>query len=709
MRNDKIDMDVSVPLLSTMPKPSGSVGDPFALARRMQGAIWVFDIDNSKVIFANASACKLWNAKTEKELHGRNLKRDMSPTVVKRLRQYQNDFVERDASFKEVWTIYPNGKPKSVMVIFSGLYLPDGRMAMFCEVLGSADDEPDNLRSAEALLHTDVMIALYAKDGPPLYMNPAARNAATRAFQTISEKFANPTDYQNLISGLEKSGEHRMVARISTADGHRWHDLSAKLCSDAVTGEPAILVTATDVSELKTARDKARYLAERDQLTGCFNRNYLLQYMANLEQYQSKRCALLCFDIDHFKQINDRLGHEMGDAVLKKIVERTRSLIRKSDVMVRLGGDEFVIVFDGVASEKEFSPKLTKLLEKISEPITHDATRVNATVSIGVTTFLPSSNDVDAVLREADIALYVSKQAGRNRATFFSDQMGSVAKERETIEIELKRAIENREFCLHLQPRINLANRRVVSAEALVRWEHPERGLISPGEFIPVCEETGMIEDLGQLILEMGFEQALNWQNSGIDIGLSVNISPRQFGDKRLMQSLTEFAARPDFPHGKIELEITESVLVGDHGQIETKLEAISKMGYDIAIDDFGTGYSNLSYISRFPLNCLKIDQSFIGQLPKSGPIISLILTLAKQVGATIVAEGVETQDQLNWLTDNDCEQVQGYLLSRPVPIAKFADVMAGVNASLRMPKDTAKTELDQSPQLKCKLPDVLQ
>ena len=705
MRNDKIDMDAGVPLLSSMSKVKDVAGDPFALARRMQSAIWIYDIDNSKVVFANTSACQLWNATTEAELRGRNLAKDMSPTVAKRLKQYQTDFIERDASFKEVWTIYPNGKPKSVMVIFRGLFLPDGRMAMLCEVLGNAEDEPDVLRSAEALLHTDVMIALFAKDGPPLYMNPAARNAATQAFQTISEKFVNPSNHQQLMSGLEKTGEHRIVARIATADGHRWHDLSAKLCSDAVTGEPAILVTATDVSELKTARDKARYLAERDQLTGCFNRNYLLQYMSNLEQYQSDRCALLCFDIDHFKQINDRFGHEMGDVVLKEIVARTKSVIRKNDVMVRLGGDEFVIVFDDVASETEFVPRMANLLERVSEPIIHDATRVNATVSIGVTTFMPCSSDVDAVLREADIALYASKQAGRNRATFFSDQMGSAAKARDTIELELTRAIENREFCLYYQPRINLKSRRVVSAEALVRWDHPTRGLVSPGEFIPICEETGMIEDLGQLILEMGFEQALDWQKSGLDIGVSINISPRQFSDKRLMNALSEFAARPDFPFGKIELEITESVLVGDHGQIEPKLAAISKMGYDIAIDDFGTGYSNLSYISRFPLNCLKIDQSFIGQLPKSGPIISLILTLAKQVGATIVAEGVETQEQLKWLTENDCEQVQGYLLSRPVPIAKFADVVSGINAMLKMPSGTS----DLSPNPARELPDVLQ
>ena len=325
----------------------------------------------------------LWQAENEEALRSRDLARDMSPTVAKRLRQYQADFIERDATFNEMWTLYPKGVPTSTKVVFRGLYLPDGRMAMLCEVIGRADDEPDNLRSAEALLHTDVMIALYEMGGPPLYMNPAARNTANHAVLNISEMFADPADYQKLLKKLRAAGEHRMVTRVQTETGLRWHDLSAKRCSDAVTGKPAVLITAIDVSELKIARDKARYLADRDQLTGCYNRTYLLQYMEMLEQHQSNQCTLVCFDVDHFKQINDRLGHEMGDCVLKEIVLRTRKIIRKNDIMVRLGGDEFVIVFTDTPSDAEFSPVIQRLLDKISEPITHEATRVSATVSMG--------------------------------------------------------------------------------------------------------------------------------------------------------------------------------------------------------------------------------------------------------------------------------------------------------------------------------------
>ena len=681
MRNEKIDINTAVPLLSTMRGPAGAADESFTLARGLHAAIWVYDIDNARIVFANASACLLWQAEDEKTLRQRDMAKDMSSTVANRLRQYQNDFVEQDAMFNEMWTLYPKGKPTSVMVFFSGFRLSDGRMAMLCEAVGSANDEPENLRSAEALLHTDVMITLYEMDGPPLYMNPAARKATAGAQQKIAEKFVHPTDYDKLIVRLERSGEYRLVSQVETSTGRRWYDLSAKMCSDAVTGKPAILVTAVDVSELKIARDKARYLADRDLLTGCYNRSYLQQHMAVLAQHKSERSALLCFDVDHFKQINDRYGHEMGDVVLKDIAIRARNAVRENDKLVRLGGDEFVIIFEEISSDAEFALLVERLLEQVSRPITHDATRAAITVSIGVAIFSPKNADFTAVMREADIALYASKQAGRNRVTFFNEEMGAAAKARQQIEVELKSAMERREFVLHFQPRLNLRTGKVVSAEALVRWQHPDRGLIMPNEFIPVCEETGMIEELGQMVLELGCKQAMAWQQQGLDIQLSLNISPRQFDDKCLMRSLETFSNDPNFPRGKVELEITENVLIGDIRQIETKLEAISGMGYRIAIDDFGTGYSNLSYISGFPLNCLKIDQSFINQLPKSGPVISLILTLAKQIGSTVVAEGVETQEQLEWLCAHRCEQVQGYLVSRPVPIDAFETVIKDLNA----------------------------
>lgn len=652
----------------------------FTFAHFLETPLWVFDIDKSRVVMANAAAVHLWSATDEDDLCARDMASDMSPTVAARLKQYQTDF-ETGAVFNELWTLYPNGTPVTIKVFYHGYRLDDGRMAMLCEGKRQTDDTPENLRSAEALLHTDVMIALYCRSGPPLYMNPAARRMAINSDQQIQDVLVDPRDFDMLMFELDNAGEHSLVAKVHTSDGLRWYNLTAKFCRDALTGDAAILMTANDVTELKNARDKARYLADRDQLTGCFNRSFLQQRMGELAKYQPNRCALLYFDVDRFKQINDRFGHEMGDVVLKKLVSRAKSSIRRTDVLARLGGDEFVILFEDTPEEDAFASEIQRLFEVLAKPVTHQATSINVTVSMGVAFFAPGKTSFTAVLREADIALYASKTAGRNQLTFFNEQLGAAARERDQIELELKAAIENEEFVLFYQPRVDLKSWRVTSVEALVRWQHPVRGLVPPDKFIPICEETGMIEDLGCFILETGCQQAIEWRSAGLDLDVSINISPRQFADDRLMEILTKYSEMAECPTDRVELEITENVLIGDRELIAEKLRQITRLGYRIAIDDFGVGYSNLSYISSFPLECIKIDRSFINQLPESGPVIRLILTLAQQVGASTVAEGVETEAECAILAEEGCDQVQGYFFARPEPLDSLMATIKGIEA----------------------------
>lgn len=645
-----------------------SLRDPFAFARRLQTPIWIFDIDNSRIVHANEAACELWKSPSETAIKTRKLEKDMSPTVAKRLKQYQSDFIATDATFIEMWTLYPAGEPQNVMVTFRGYPLPDGRMAMQCEAVGNAESRPESLRSTEALLHTDVMIILFSKHGPPLYMNPAARNTFNPQLANFFELFSSPTDYEDMMAKLEATGEHRFVTEAETLGGRRWLDLSALKCSDAVTGEPAILLTAIDVSELKVARDRARYLADRDQLTGCFNRAYLQSFFEGFaaKKYQDQVALIFC-DVDKFKTINDRNGHEFGDNVLIQIASRARSIVRSDDLVARLGGDEFVIVLNNVHNEEEVARKTNDIRRIISQPVTHEATQIIPTVSMGVVMVAPETADFTTAMREADIALYAAKQAGRDRATFYCDDMGKAAQTRATLEDDLRRALSNNEFFLQYQPRIDVSTGAVRAVEGLVRWRHPEKGVVQPNAFIPACEETGMIEMLGRQVLEMGTAQAIAWHKAGFKPDVSLNISPRQFFDPDLFQLLTELARLPNFPVGAIELEVTESVLVGELEDIADKLFRIKSLGYKIAIDDFGTGYSNLSYISRFPLDCIKVDRSFISQLPESGPIVRLILTLGQQIDTVVVAEGVETQEQMEWLKKYSCRQVQGFLLSRPI------------------------------------------
>jgi len=651
----------------------------FDLGYRLAVPIWVFDIDKSRVLHANEAACRLWQAVDEEELKARDLGNDMSQTVSKRLKQYQSDFMQSNACFTELWTLYPNGRPTSVMVTYKSYPLPCGRMAMLCEAASSADLQPQNMRSAEALLHTDVMIMLFSKGGPDLYLNPAARNAFSGKIASFSTLFSDTRDYEDVIAETNKTGEQRRVARMKTSQGVRWFDVTTKNCLDAATGAPAILITAIDVTELKEARDTARHLADRDQLTGLHNRSFLQAHLSSLqEQWDVSTCAIIFFDVDRFKLINDRYGHDAGDTVLKQIALRTRAMLKSSDLVARLGGDEFVILVEGADDEDALVHKVDMLRAAILRPIVHGKTRIDAAVSVGIALFHPRKTEISEVLREADIALYASKQDGRNRVTFFTTQMGAAAKSRDRVEIELKQAVERNEFVLYYQPRLDIKTGKIVGAEGLVRWQHSERGIVMPAGFIPICEETGLIEDLGLLVLEMGCRQAIAWQQSGRNLNVSLNVSPRQFADPGFIDTLTQLAGLPDFPFGRIELEITENVLIGDHEIIAERLKTITAMGYNLAIDDFGTGYSNLSYISRFPLTCLKIDRSFISQLPESGPIVQLILTLAQQVGATVVSEGVETREQMAWLAENKCAEAQGYLITPPLPVAQFEDFCAG-------------------------------
>ncbi|HCP82658.1 MAG TPA: GGDEF-domain containing protein [Octadecabacter sp.] len=646
---------------------------------RLDVAVWVFDIDNSRIAYANPAALDLWQAESAEQLYARDLASDMTPTVAKRLKQYQNDFSQSDAKFTELWTIYPNGTPQSVMVVYRGYQLEDGRMAMQCEAIGDVESQPDNLRSAEALLHTDVMITMFSMEGPPLYLNPAARNGFLAPIESFSSLFDDPTDFDRVISLVEEVGEHRLVTKLQTVQGNRWFDLSVKSCSDAVTGQPAILFTAIDVSELKEARDTARHLANRDQLTNLHNRSYLQGYLARLEESgAAKGSSVIFFDVDRFKLINDRYGHEAGDTVLKQIAVRTRASLRTQDMVARLGGDEFVVVIEGQCSKASLETQIERLRNAIAAPILHDKTRIDTTISVGVAGYTDDEARFSDVLREADIALYASKQAGRNCTTFFNTEMGAAALERDQTEVALKKAVMEKEFVLHYQPRLDVRSGKVVGAEGLVRWLHPERGLVMPGAFISICEETGLIDELGQIVLEIGCAQAIAWRQAGLDLDLSLNVSPRQFSDSGFLTLLKKLASQPDFPHGRIELEITETVLIGDHALIADKLRAITAMGYRIAIDDFGTGYSNLSYISCFPLTCLKIDRSFVDQLPESGPIVQLILTLGQQIGARVVSEGVETQEQLDWLVEHGCEEVQGYLITRPLDVEGFEAFLQG-------------------------------
>jgi diguanylate cyclase (GGDEF)-like protein len=349
----------------------------------------------------------------------------------------------------------------------------------------------------------------------------------------------DPADFTQMVARMAEVGENRLVTKTHTVAGTRWFDLSVKSCSDAVTGQPAILLTAIDVSELKEARDTARHLADRDQLTNLHNRSYLQNYLEGLERSgDTSGCTVIFFDVDRFKLINYRYGHDAGDTVLKQMAIRARAVLCPEDMLARLGGDEFVIVIEGDSSKAALELQVEKLRSAISKPISHDKSRIDATISVGIAGYTDDSDCFSDVMRQADIALYASKQGGRNCTTFFNTQMGKAAIARDQIEVALGHAVLADEFILHYQPRLDIQSGEIFGAEGLVRWLHPERGMVMPDVFIPICEGTGLIDELGRIVLEIGCTQAIEWHQAGLDLDVSLNVSPRQFSDPGFVTTL---------------------------------------------------------------------------------------------------------------------------------------------------------------------------
>jgi len=465
------------------------------------------------------------------------------------------------------------------------------------------------------------------------------------------------------------------VVRVRAAAGVRWHEITARECRDAVTGCPAMLISEVDVSDLKQTEEKAHFLALHDVLTGLRNRAYVqheFQALLDSARLSGEQLALLFVDIDRFKNINDSLGHAVGDELLIEIARRLQSAVRETDVVVRAGGDEFLVLLSGASDRKCLTEITDRIRRELSKPVLVEARELQVTASIGIGLFPDDGGDVDALMKSADLALYHAKDGGRNCHRYFSFAMKEHAETRLETESSLRRALEQQEFEVFYQPRVSIAGNQIVGAEALLRWRHPTKGLVPPDQFIAICEETGLIEPIGAWVLETAARQQKAWRERGYPIVVSVNISPRQFSTDSLLPLVRDVVATTGCYPTLMELEITESVLMGRSDKVVETLQVLSNLGFGISIDDFGTGYSNLGYIQRYPVTCLKIDRSFVADLKKSSAITELIISMCGVLNAKVVAEGVETEEQLTWLHKKKCHEYQGYLFSRPVALDEF-------------------------------------
>ena len=451
--------------------------------------------------------------------------------------------------------------------------------------------------------------------------------------------------------------------------------------------EPAVggfVLNARDVTDRKSMEQRIRYQATHDELTGLANRVHVLDDLAGMlgRNSGSTTVAAILLGIDDFKDINDSLGHAFGDLLLTSVAERITGMLSFGDIAARVGGDEFVVVLERAHGESHVTDLAEQLLTTIASPFVINGRELNITASAGIVFDHDRTNTGDILLRNADIAMYRAKTMGKRQAIVFESQMHTASFDRLELRADLARAVTSEQFVAHYQPVFDLATRRIVGCEALIRWDHPRRGLLGPGLFIPLAEESGLIGKLGEWILERACTDLAAWRDeygeSVMDLTMSVNLSVQQLHDDGIVRTVSEILRRAGLPAERLVLEVTESTLITDTEKISATMHELRQLGSRLAVDDFGTGYSSLGYIQQFEFDVLKIDKSFVDDIDQftNQRIVTAVLDLARQLGVRTIAEGIETELQARLLEELGCRLGQGYLYSRPVPQADFRELL---------------------------------
>jgi diguanylate cyclase (GGDEF)-like protein/PAS domain S-box-containing protein len=458
-------------------------------------------------------------------------------------------------------------------------------------------------------------------------------------------------------------------------DGHESPiEDSAAPIHDQSGGVAGLVIVFHDVSEAQAMAQKMTHLAEHDTLTSLPNRGLLddrLEQGIAMAQRHSRKLAVLFIDLDHFKHVNDSLGHLMGDQLLQAVALRITACVRSSDTVSRQGGDEFIVLLSEISRGEDAALIADKIRRAVLEPYTIANHLLHLTASIGVSVYPEDGADPERLIQSADTAMYHAKEKGRNRSQFFKDEMNFHATERQLIREVLRHALSRGEFALQYQPKVNLVSAAITGVEALIRWQHPSRGVLPPLEFIAIAEDCGLIIQIGQWVLRAACLQAQTWLAAGIRFGtMAANISAVEFRNDKVLEQVCEISESTGLEPRYLELELTETAVMRNFDAISTVLQSLSAMGIRIAVDDFGTGYSNLSYLKRFPINTLKLDKSFVHDIPVDADmatIVRSVIHMGQSLHLQVVAEGVENADQLKFLQAYDCAEGQEYYFSKPV------------------------------------------
>ena len=525
-----------------------------------------------------------------------------------------------------------------------------------------------------------------------VYVNQAYATITGRPVEAL---YHNPRDlieamYEGDVERLAGAMERARFGgiddeyRIKRAGGEvRWVHLRTFPVRDAQGVVRSVGGIMSDITEMVSQQHELQRMAHFDALTGLPNRILFKERLSaslSMTRRNGWQLGLLFVDLDRFKVINDTLGHSVGDELLRLAAKRLRMVVRESDTVSRMGGDEFAIILPDLPSADDAASVARKLVDALEQPFWLAGQDLFVSASIGITLFPDDSEDVDALIRNADAAMYRAKEAGRNTYEFYRAEMNQRAREMLSLELDLRQALTRREFELHYQPKVSLVSGAMVGVEALIRWRSPQRGLVSPVDFIPLLEETGLIVPVGAWVLQEACRQMVLWHAAGYaQLTVAVNLSGRQVSDNTLVATVREALANTGLPAQALELELTESMLMRDAPAVESLLEELRGMGLALSVDDFGTGYSSLAYLKRFPLDTLKVDRSFVRDItadPDDASITRAVIQMAHELSLKVVAEGVETAAQLQLLAACGCDQIQGFYFSRPLPAPALGELL---------------------------------
>jgi diguanylate cyclase (GGDEF)-like protein/PAS domain S-box-containing protein len=494
--------------------------------------------------------------------------------------------------------------------------------------------------------------------------------------------------FQAMWQSIEESGQWRGEIWNRRKDGSvfpEWLNISSVYDVD---GELTHYIAVfTDISQIKQSQEKLDHLAHHDPLTGLPNRlllNARLEQAIHRANRKKSQLVVIFLDLDRFKHVNDSLGHMVGDKLLLEAAERLNCAVREDDTVARIGGDEFVLLLEDTHSTHDVTIIAEKIIKSFKRPFELNDNQVSVTASLGICLYPDDGEDSHTLLRNADAAMYQAKEEGRDDYHFYTQELTKNVFERVLLENNLRQAINNNEFYLTYQPQVDLSTQKVIGLEALIRWQHPQLGVISPAKFIPVAEDAGLIHPIGSWVLLTACQQAVKWLEDGLDFGrIAINIAGPQIQRGELAKEVQEVMDKTGLAAKYIELEVTETFIMQRADYAIAELHELRNMGITLAIDDFGTGYSSLSYLKALPIHKLKIDQGFVRDIPDDTDdmaIAQAVIALGHSLGLTVIAEGIETKEQAEFLFSSGCEEGQGYLYSRPVPVSELEVLLANSN-----------------------------